>query len=105
MSKRKVYRYGLEFPGGALLMPSGATALHVDYQKHRYVPATKRVDTGVSLWAAVESQPSRMVSRRYLWVGTGHEVPVDAAGNEYTHVGSVLLDGGDEVWHIFLEGA
>lgn len=70
-------------------MPASASILHA-------------ADQGgcVELWAFVDDE-AELQERRFILVGTGHEIPELDADQAREHVGTVLTMGGAFVWHIF----
>lgn len=71
-------------------MPRGSKIIHVDFQ-----------DGGVMLWALVDPDKPHC-SRRIDIAGTGHTLrhPTITEGVR-DHIGSVLQNEGQFVWHVF----
>jgi hypothetical protein len=70
-------------------LPLGATVLTVDNQP----------GVGLCLWEAHDPEQTKTEQRTFRIVGTGH-VEDFAPG---LHVGTVLVEGGLYVWHVFEE--
>lgn len=86
-----VYKYTLPpFSAAAIRMQRGARVLHIAGQRDR-----------VCLWALVDPH-AEMEERRFVVVGTGHEMP-PGEPESFRHLGTVLLDGGALVFHVFEE--
>jgi hypothetical protein len=84
---KTIHKYPLEVKGQQTVeMPYGAQILHVGVQRNQ-----------ICIWAILESVKPMMVTRSFVIHGTGH--PVDDTGLE--HIGTVLMDDGALVWHIF----
>ena len=82
----RVYKYALDLMGDQpVAMPRGARVLHVDVQGDQ-----------VCLWALVD--PTAPVESRHFSV-----VPTGARllRSDATYIGTVLLDGGALVLHVF----
>lgn len=89
-SSRSIYKYPIDITDEqAVYMPKGSTILHVAEQQGR-----------VCLWAMVDPG-AKTATRRILVFGTGHPCD-DAIGMNY--VGSVLIAGGQLVFHVFDAG-
>lgn len=66
-------------------MPDGARPLHVAVQ-----------GGSIALWALVDPKQPKTMRGFYLH-GTGHPIGQEVGA----HVGSVLMQGGALVWHVF----
>jgi hypothetical protein len=80
----EVWKYDITEPDSALSMPVGAETLHVAEQRGRWC-----------LWVRVDPTQRAEEVRRFRVVGTGHS----HAEGEY--VGTLLMDGGALVFHVF----
>ncbi len=81
---KSVWKFALH-PFASLSMPVGAKALSVHAQNNE-----------ICLWAEVDTDAEKE-SRKFVVVGTGHPVPVEAGA----FIGSALLNGGELVFHVF----
>ena len=88
-----VWKYKLTPELCTLEMPAGATVLHVDAQRHSGMDG---VWDDACLWALVDPQ-APTEPREFLTVGTGHGI----APAPLQHLGSLLMDGGSLVFHVF----
>jgi hypothetical protein len=91
----QVLRYTLPTNDGPLedmtvALPVGADFLHFDYQRAR---------EEFSVWVLADpNAPPSPLPRRFVLVGTGHDLPVD---REFlAHRGSVIVDG-FHIFHLF----
>ena len=93
--KRAVYKYPCPIEDSfSLDLPVGAEILHLDVQ--RGVPC---------LWILVNpSKTAKTETRAFLYVGTGHEHP-SRFWHGLEHVGTVQLEKGTLVFHLFEEVA
>jgi len=80
-----IHKYVIGAKKCALLMPCGARILAVHEQHNT-----------VCLWAQVDPEADKEF-RHFRVYGTGHEIP-DAA---LTYLGTVFIDGGHLVWHVY----
>ena len=81
-----IWKYDVDLTRGLLLIPEHSRILSFQIQNgHRCV------------WAAVNTE-ARLVSRRIVIYGTGHELPDDPG----VYIGSAQQ--GPFVWHAFDEG-
>ena len=85
---RTVYKYEILGATTVLPMPAGAQLLSVHNQHER-----------ICVWALVDTEAPE-VERVFRLVGTGH--PYDDEGG--TFVGSVLMQDGYYVFHVFDHG-
>lgn len=69
-----------------LNLPLGTTPLYVAEQHGR-----------VQMWCLCDPSESICEERKFLFVGTGHEF----TDPHPQHIGSILVDGGDYVFHVF----
>ena len=85
----RIWKYPLElFDRQSLSMPAGAQPLSVQVQ-----------DGALFLWAYVD--PSRAADPRQVRIiGTGRPIEY----NPGRYVGTVQMEGGALVWHVFVEG-
>lgn len=67
-------------------MPAGAKIVHVDTKDGR----------DINVWAMVNTSGVEEVKRKFLLLGTGVEI---RDGLDF--IGSVVLEGGGFVWHVF----
>jgi hypothetical protein len=83
-----IWKYSLKLiPMQTIELPWGAELLSVHDQQ----------DT-ICLWARVDSDKIKQPVTIEI-VGTGHAAPKQ---NEARYLGSVLQDGGNYVWHVFV---
>lgn len=85
---RTVWKYPvpMQRESHVLALPNGHRVLHVDSQYGTQC-----------LWIEVDESETLKVSRRFIWTGTGWNIP-----EGYTnHIGTVLVDGGAFVWHLW----
>ena len=85
---RTVHKYVLTEAVNQVSTYEGARLLHVDNQREQ-----------ITVWAEVNTL-NRECMRTLHVVGTGGEIPPNAA-----HVGSVLVAGGDFVFHVYTGAA
>lgn len=77
--------------GQTVMMPTGARCLSVQLQEHNGT---------LCVWAMVEpTLPT--VERRFLMAGTGHPLPDIVAAGQARHLGTVQLDSGRLIFHVF----
>jgi hypothetical protein len=81
---RAVWKFVLH-PNANVMMPIGTKPLSVHAQ-----------GDDICLWAEVETEANHE-ARRFIVVGTGHQVPQDAGA----FLGSAFLDDGRYVFHVF----
>ncbi len=81
---KAVWKFELH-PFSSLSMPVGAKPLSVHAQ-----------NGNICLWAEVDTDAEKE-SRKFVIVGTGHPVPVEAG----VFIGSALLNDGALVFHVF----
>jgi hypothetical protein len=86
---RTVHKYVLPNVRNAIPTFEGAKLLHVDVQNER-----------ITLWAEVETN-NRECLRIVHVVGTGHPIPSTRTRTAY--VGSVLVEDGEFVFHVYEE--
>lgn len=88
---KTIWKYTMNSEGGFLMkerlinMPKGAQIISVGEQHNN-----------VCFWAVVDPD-AKMHERRFVVVGTGHDMP----DLPLKPLGSVLVDGGVWVWHLF----
>jgi hypothetical protein len=84
---KKIWKFHCDIQDGSILisMPDGAEIITVQMQHG-----------GPCIWAIVDDT-STWVYRRFRWVGTGHPMGDDPM----RHVGTVQLEGGVLVFHLF----
>lgn len=85
-----VWKYRLRYPLTTVAMPAGAKLLHVGVQE-------VELFTTAVVWALVNPDETQMIERQFMLVPTGH--PFYGEGMDY--VGTVLLDDGAFVLHVF----
>lgn len=89
MAGKRVFKYPLEIADDLTVdLPHGAEVLTVQVQHGE-----------PCLWARVDPE-APLAPRRFRWAGTGH--PLDAA-SDWPYVGSVQLESGMLVFHLFRE--
>jgi hypothetical protein len=81
---RSIWKFKLR-PYADVMMPIGAKPLSVHGQSDE-----------ICLWAEVNTEANHE-ARRFVIVGTGHQIPQDAGA----FIGSALLDDGRYVFHVF----
>lgn len=87
----KIYKYQLKvIDKQVVLMPFGAEIFCVQMQNGH-----------PTIWAAVDEMNS-LTQRTIAIAGTGHELGETAKGK---YIGTVQMDGGSLVWHVFDLGA
>ncbi len=84
-----IWKYELSGGVNAVQMPLGAHPLHVAEQHGR-----------IMLWARVDPD-ARPTTRTFRVIGTGHIID----GDPGEHVGSLLVNNGAFVFHVFDESA
>lgn len=85
----KIFKYKL-LPGEPVQMPAGAQVISAHEQ------------TGdICVWALVPNPGTKLEPRNFLVVGTGHEIPRPMRDWSHRFVGTVLLEGGTLVFHVF----
>jgi hypothetical protein len=90
MSKKQVWKYPITpTERQSLKMPDGAEILDVQVQRG-----------STCLWALVDGERPK-VTRHFVMVGTGHEIPEQDYGVWRVYVGTFQLAGGDLVFHLF----
>ena len=87
---RTVHKYVLDNVRNDIATFEGAKLLHVANQYER-----------ITLWAEVDTN-NRECLRTVHVVGTGHPIP--STRTRTTYVGSVLMSGGEFVFHVYDEG-
>jgi hypothetical protein len=83
---KQVWKFALSAVVPDVEMPRGAEVLSVQVQRGE-----------PCLWALVDTHAQREV-RRFVTVGTGHDIPSDL---RMKHVGTFQLHGGDLIFHVF----
>lgn len=94
MSDSVIWKYSIPVQNEAMIgMPEGAKIVHVDVQ------VAGASGTRVCLWAQVDPAKAEMLTkRRFYGAATGGQIP-NPENKE--HIGTVLLNGGAFVWHVF----
>jgi len=85
-----IYKYTLKKARNVIEVHQGAQFLHVDLQ-HGII----------RVWALVNLDNPE-ISREFLLVGTGIPISDDLLIH-YKHIGTVLMNDGIWVWHIFVD--
>lgn len=86
---RVIWKYTLQATGEqTLMLPRRSVVLHADAQGEK-----------VCLWAMVDDRAPADAAVRVSVRGTGE--PCESVAS--TYVGTVMLDGGSLVWHVFVE--
>lgn len=88
----RVFRYLVDPGLCEVQMPASAKVLSFGYQKSRQ---------RFSLWALVNREDLYPIARKFLFVDTGHEFPKLDDGFELMFIGSVVMDDGFHVFHLF----
>jgi hypothetical protein len=84
----QVWKFPIEYNDEIeVKMPAGARLLHVAEQYD-----------APCIWALVDPSADR-VTRRFRLAGTGH--PINIPMNKLVHVGTLLIRGGQLVFHLF----
>lgn len=83
-----IYKYKLDPTWRKIDMPKCAKILHVGEQFNE-----------VCIWAEVDTD-NAMETRTFEVFGTGHQIPYDI-GASRNYVGTVMLDGGSLVFHVY----
>jgi hypothetical protein len=92
VSKPTVWKYELAFEDEQVLtMPAGATPISVAIQGPR-----------LCLWALVDAQAQGLTNIYVRILGTGGPAVEDIA--DWNFIGTVLIDGGVFVFHVFWRG-
>ena len=87
----KIYKYPLELVDFQTVeLPVGAKVLYTEVQNEQ-----------ICLWALINPE-SPKIDRNVRIFGTGHDVPDTITERQY--YGTVLMQNGQFVWHIFIEG-
>ena len=87
---KKIWKYTI-LPGtDSILMPKGATILHVDEQFNK-----------VCLWVEIDPTPALPKIERFFEVfGTGQRIYEDM-GVERNYLGTVKLEAGALIFHVY----
>lgn len=91
--RKTIWKFPLEFHDTQeLSLPTGAMPLSIAVQRGK-----------ICLWMLVDQEEKRKVQRKAFVIGTGHVLAHEIGIMDCVFVGTVLLDQGSLVFHVFLE--
>lgn len=92
---KRIYKYDLALTERqGLVLPKGAKIVHVANQREV-----------ITIWAEVDPDYRETDRHGITIVGTGHAAPEPDEDGTPIHIGTVLMAGGDFVWHVYITPA
>lgn len=85
-----IYKYRITFEHNqTILIPSGGKILHVDEQEGE-----------IYIWIEVDTS-NKVEERKFTVFGTGNQMPEEKENIKYQHLGTVKINNGALIWHIY----
>ena len=87
---RSIWKFELTYQDKqSVVMPKDAVVLHVDNQREV-----------ICIWCELDPEDKNMRARMFEVFGTGHEINY-GMGAKRVYLGTVKLQGGDLVFHVY----
>lgn len=87
---KTIYKYELTaHQKQSVALPKDAVILHVDNQREM-----------ICIWCELDPEDKDLRARMFEVFGTGHEIHEDM-GIERIYIGTVKLQGGDYIFHVY----